>query len=184
MTNKNRVSTKVAPIFRCKSCNRVNVVIYREMADDMQLQSLHQGMPNNDKTEWLALPHEEFDRCTSDIIRKSLEKFVKAKSTRTSSITGESTFQTKYNWLDEDDLRNEYKDKPDIIKDTLKDAKTCTCQVAKRKLYGVPLYDSNTMEKAATEVEHKVVATTEAQQQPAMKPRIALISFLLCCGLA
>ena len=65
---------KVAPIDRCKGCNRVQVVLYREMSDDLQLKSLHQAMSSTDKKEWLALHHQEFENVvtTSDIIKNSL----------------------------------------------------------------------------------------------------------------
>ena len=179
VTNKGRVSQKVSPIYRCKMCNRVNVVLYREMSENLQLKSLHQGMSKADKTEWLALHHEEFEGCTSDIVRKSLSKFVQAKSTRTSSITGQSTFQTSYKWLDEADLKEEYKDKPDVVRETMKNAKSFVCQVTKRKMYGLPQYSSDTLEKAATQVNHEVKAVSEAQQPPTKKPRTATLTLNL-----
>ena len=51
LTNKNRVSKKAAAIYRCKWCSRVSVVIYKDMAVDLQLKSLHQGMSRADKIE-------------------------------------------------------------------------------------------------------------------------------------
>ena len=177
VTNKNRLSGKVSPIYRCKWCNRVQVVLYREMADDLQLKSLHQAMSSTDKKEWLALHHDQFESCAVDTIKKSMEKFVIAKSTISTSITGESTFNTNYRWLDETDLKEEFKQKPEVIANTLKHAKTLVCDVTKRKFYGLPVYESNTSEKAITQVGHQVEAITQAHQAPAKKPRIAMISF-------
>ena len=71
------VSMKVAPIDRCKGCNRVQVVLYREMSDDLQLKSLHQAMSSTDKKEWLALHHEEFEgfTVTGELIKILLGSF-------------------------------------------------------------------------------------------------------------
>ena len=72
ITDKSRVSKKVAPIYRCKWCNRLNVVLYKEMLVDSQLKSLHQAMSSTDKKEWLALHHQEFENVvtTSDILKQ------------------------------------------------------------------------------------------------------------------
>ena len=108
-----------------------------------------------------------------------MDKYVTAKSTASCSITGESTFNTKYRWLDEKDLRTDYKDKPDVIESTLKNAKTFVCDVTKRKLYGMPIYESNDSQKSASKVSRAVEALSEAKQPPAKKPRIVVIFLCL-----
>ena len=74
------------------------------------------------------------------------------------------------------------KDKPDVIRETLKNAKTFVCEVTKRKLYGMPIYESNDSQKSASKVSRVVEALTEAKQPPAKKPRI-VVNFLFVFGL-
>ena len=54
VTNKSRLSKKVAPIYRCKWCNRVNAALYKDLQVDSQLNALHKAMSSTDKKEWLA----------------------------------------------------------------------------------------------------------------------------------
>jgi len=177
--NKNRQDTKKKPIYRCKICSKVNMVLYREMQNDKVLKAAHSKMTKKERGEWLRLHHEEFKVATADMITKSMSQHIRTETSHTSNNSCVASWEVKLKWMDETDVEEHFKGKPGVASELLKNGKTYWCSTTKRKLFGVPDYEANAVESSSSRQTQSTKTRTEAEvpkPRAAKKPRTTVVA--------
>ena len=178
--NKNiRQGSKAKPIYRCKICSKVNMVLYREMQTNKDLQAAHKKMSPKDRGEWLRLHNEEFRLATSDMITKSFRQQIRTESDNTTKTSCVANWEVKLKWMDEPDVVIHFKNKPGVADEVLKNAKPYWCPTSKRKLFGVPDYEATATESNSSQQTTSTKTRTDAdvpKPKAAKKPRTAVVA--------
>ena len=174
--NKGRINEKCRPVYRCKVCNKVHMVLYREMKKDAALKSRFVALSKEQKGEWLRLHRDEFKTMTGCAVTKACREHLTVVSTSRQEAVEVASFTTSLKWMDEADVKKHFEDKPLAASEVLKNAKSFVCTTTKRKLYGVPEYSAGSEEKAETRTTNCTTIVADADvvpEKPKKMPRTA-----------
>ena len=185
--NNNRLSAKgeaLKPVYRCRKCGSFLFLINKVLTRSAGMRGQWNEMPSDQKKLWLAKQHEELKDCTVDGVEKAMETHLCVTSEQTFSRKSNNTMKTKFNWFDEDELKEELKDKPKDLEQALKRAPRFVCDVFNKTMYGLPTYDSEQAERtdAAYESQMNYMKRTPepAAAPPAKQPRISEATKSIC----
>ena len=132
-----RVNAK-APTFRCRPCNRLQSRISRmKQGIDMEV-----SFPS-------AAAKEAFYRKHQDAFGADLQAAMELVTSEVRSTTSSDRLAEEGHWLDEDDLCDKYKGKPDQLKNLLQNAKRMEHPTRKVTLYLDSNFKSTIAEKLA-----------------------------------
>ena len=175
LVNKNRVSEKCKALYKCKSCNSTQVMLHKMFIKEPALKESYKAVNKEDRKQWLADHHQEFEKLTLEHLKKSVKELVSHTATLTTTRDGKNSFATHVDWLDEVELAGRFQGRQDLVENTKKNAQQMTCQYTQRVLYGVPQYTSNVLEATSHTAAFVAEAHKEAEGVPQKKkPRKSL----------
>ena len=137
-----RLSEKVTPIYYCMPCNRFSTRLAEVLKNNQGLRTQYFSFTAEDKVEFFANNNRALDA--------DIPQIIKSMITKTTVSTKASDFVAESVWLDEDDLKHKYKNKPEHLKAVLTTAQSFVHPVRGVKLYEDFEYKSAEMNRSRT----------------------------------
>ena len=157
--NKHRLSEKVTA-YKCRSCNRLQSRINRMQASsDMQI-----AFPD-------AAAREAFFKKHQESFGEDLKAALEVVTIETRSHTSTDKLAEEGDWLDEVDLTEKYKSKPEQLKSMLQNAKRMEHPTRKVTLFFDANFKSTATEELEKRCEERAVATSETFKKAPPKPK-------------
>jgi len=133
---KATASSKAA--VKCGGCNRLGMRIRAQVSKDDDLKSGWESLSRSDKAEFLAQHHDTMGMHLKLAISQTIEHH--------QHLSQKQVFSGNSEWLDEADVMERFKNKPDQAEHLLKHAKSFVCESRGCKLYEVISYTSKASE--------------------------------------
>ena len=180
-TNKARLCKKARPLYKCKRCNMLSTTLSRVLGKSPELKVKFHSLTPEERKAWLASHRNSAAAINHDGVRAKLKEYFEQESVQKSEIKGEQSFNADFDWMDETDVRDHFKKKPQVADDTINNAPQIKCEHTKRVLYGVPKYSSATREKVdnaiTTQTKFKSSgemkeASKQKKPRPSMTPKV------------
>ncbi len=159
--NRVRVASKQAqPTYACKSCNRLSNRIYKAQAEDESLKGCMDKLTADDRKEFFVTHCE--------VLGPELAALLKTTATKSQLLVESEGFNANGDWLDEADLTEKYKSKPQQLESILAKARSFT-----HPIRGCLLYEDVEFKGQASHVtKRKEEVTISAEtEETAKKPK-------------
>ena len=145
--------------FRCKPCHNTFGVLNRTWDLRPDLHSVYKDEFNKkDKSAFIAKAHN----CAGAELPAFIETTIRERELATRS----SSFAAVSHWLDEEDLRDEFKKKQKQLDNILKNGARFFCPIRECELIGVPKYEGIDLDKTEKFDERTLdVSTTEKRKR-------------------
>ncbi len=165
--NRVRVASKQAqPTYACKSCNRLSNRIYKAQAEDESLKGCMDKLTADDRKEFFVTHCE--------VLGPELAALLKTTATKSHLLVESEGFNANGDWLDEADLTEKYKSKPQQLESILAKARSFT-----HPIRGCLLYEDVEFKGQASHVTKRreevtiSAETEETAKKPPKKVKVA-----------
>jgi hypothetical protein len=150
--------------FRCKVCNNHKTKLNRTLQRHPSIDGPWQELSKDKK--------DEFRKKGRDTVGLDLAAQLKQYVSETTTETVEDKFETEGVYMDEADIREKFKSKPEQAKHIMETAANFVCKVRNVKLYSVPQYKYISAEDKKRQLEVKRTLSTEEGFRKAKKTKV------------